>query len=91
MVADSVLDPSREVAREWARRELSDPAYARARPGWVTRFARWLLDRLNDLQVPDGLAPGRTLGLVLLLLLLAGVVAVVLTRTGPLRRAGRAS
>lgn len=84
------LDPSREVAREWARRELSDPAYARARPGWVTRFARWLLGRLQDLQVPDGLAPGRTLGLVLLLVLLAGVIAVVLTRTGPLRRAGRA-
>ena len=89
--AGPLLDPSREVAREWARRELSDPAYARARPGWVTRFARWLLGRLQDLQVPDGLAPGRTLGLVLLLLLLAGVVAVVLTRTGPLRRAGRAN
>ncbi len=90
-VAGSLLDPSREVAREWARRELSDPAYARARPGWVTRFARWLLARLQDLQVPDGLAPGRTVGLVLLLVLLAGVVAVVLTRTGPLRRAGRSS
>ena len=89
LLTGPVLDPSREVARAWARRELSDPAYARARPGWVTRFARWLLDRLQDLQVPGGLAPGRTLGLVLLLLLLAGVVAVVLTRTGPLRRAGR--
>lgn len=84
-----LLDPSREVAREWARRELSDPAYARARPGWVTRFARWLLDRLGELQVPGGLAPGRALGLVLLLLLLAGVVAVVLTRTGTLRRGAR--
>ena len=89
MLAGPLLDPSREVAREWARRELSDPVYARARPGWVTRFARWLLARLQDLQVPDGLAPGRTLGLVLLLVLLAGVVAMVLIRTGPLRRAGR--
>jgi len=89
VLAGPLLDPSREVAREWARRELSDPAYARARPGWVTRLARWLLARLQDLQVPDGLAPGRTLGLVLLLVLLAGVVAMVLSRTGPLRRAGR--
>ena len=89
VLAGPLLDPSREVAREWARRELSDPAYARARPGWVTRLARWLLARLQDLQVPDGLAPGRILGLVLLLVLLAGVVAMVLTRTGPLRRAGR--
>ena len=89
VLAGPLLDPSREVAREWARRELGDPAYARARPGWVTRLARWLLARLQDLQVPDGLAPGRTLGLVLLLVLLAGVVTMVLTRTGPLRRAGR--
>lgn len=89
VLAGPLLDPSREVAREWARRELSDPVYARARPGWVTRFARWLLARLQDLQVPDGLAPGRTLGLVLLLVLLAGVVAMVLIRTGPLRRVGR--
>lgn len=89
VLAGPLLDPSREVAREWARRELGDPAYARARPGWVTRLARWLLARLQDLQVPDGLAPGRTLGLVLLLVLLAGVVAMVLARTGPLRRAGR--
>lgn len=86
-----VLDPSRELAREWARTELSDPAYAQARPGWVERLARWLLDRLAELQVPGGLAPGRGLGLVLLLALIAVVVVVVLGRTGLVRRAGRAT
>jgi len=85
-VGAGVLDPSREVARDWARRELSDPSYARARPGWVQRLASWLLDRLGELQVPDGLAPGRGLGLVLLLVLAALAVAVVLTRTGLARR-----
>lgn len=85
----AALDPSREVARDWARRELSDPAYAQARPGWVERLARWLIDRLSELQVPGGLAPSRTLGLVLLLAIVAAVVAVALTRTGLARRGVR--
>lgn len=87
----AVLDPSREVARDWVRRELSDPAYSRARPGWVERLVRWLLDRLSELQVPGSIAPGRAVGLVLLALLLAVAVAVALTRTGLIRSGGRSS
>ena len=83
------LDPSREQAQDWARRELSDPAYAKARPGWVERLVRWVIERLNDLQVPDTLAPGRSLGAVLLVVLVAVAVAVALNRTGLLRRGAR--
>lgn len=84
------LDPSREQAQDWARRELSDPAYAQARPGWVERLAQWVIDRLKELQVPDVLTPGRSLGTVLLVLLAVLVAAVVLRRTGLARRGARA-
>ena len=87
--ASSRLDPSREQARDWALRELSDPAYAQARPGWVERLVRWVIDRLSELQVPDTLAPGRSLGTALLLVLLFLAVVVVLNRTGLLRRGAR--
>ena len=87
----SQLDPSRELAQDWARRELSDPAYAQARPGWVERLAQWIIDRLRELQVPDGLTPGRSLGTVLLVLLVVLVAAVVLRRTGLARRGARAA
>ena len=76
------LDPSREQAQDWARRELSDPAYADARPGWVVRLVQWVINRLRDLQVPDTLTPGRSLGTVLLLVLVVVAVVVVLNRTG---------
>jgi hypothetical protein len=83
------LVPSREQARDWAVRELSDPAYARAQPGLLQRAVRWLLDRLAELQLPTGAVPDARTGLVLLLVVLALVLAVVLTRTGRLRGSGR--
>lgn len=82
----SVLDPSRATARDWALQELADPAYARARPGWLQRLAVWLTERVQDLRLPGG--PGRGLGLVVLIALVALVAAVVLRRAGGLR-AGR--
>ena len=85
------LDPSREQAQDWARRELSDPAYADARPGWVVRLVQWVINRLRDLQVPDTLTPGRSLGTVLLLVLVVVAVVVVLNRTGLLRRGARSA
>jgi hypothetical protein len=92
--APAPLVPSREQARDWAVRELSDPAYARAQPGPVQRAVRWLLDRLAGLQVPSEAVPDARTGLVLLLLVAVVVVAVVLLRTGRLRgsvgAAGRA-
>jgi hypothetical protein len=79
------LVPSREQARGWAVRELSDPAYARAQPGPLQRAVRWLLDQLAGLQVPSAAVPDARTGLVLLLLVAALVVALVLLRTGRLR------
>ncbi len=79
----SVLDPSRGTARDWALQELADPAYATARPGWAQRLAGWLLRHLQLVQLPG--APGRGLGLVLLVAVLALLVALVLWRVGGLR------
>jgi uncharacterized protein DUF4129 len=79
------LVPSRQQAREWAVRELSDPAYARAQPGLLQRAVRWVLDRLAGLQLPSDAVPDARTGLVLLVLVGALVVAVVLLRTGRLR------
>ncbi|HEX8496103.1 MAG TPA: DUF4129 domain-containing protein [Actinomycetales bacterium] len=88
------LAPSREQAQDWAERELSDPAYAQAQPGWAERLARWVLERLSEIDLPDVSAPNARLGAVLLGLLVALLVVVVLTRTGRLRlsrRVGSAS
>ena len=87
MIGASGLDPSRERGQDLARRELSDPAYTEARPGWVERAVRWLLEQLADLDLPSG--PGRSMGTLLLVLLLTLAVAVVLARTGRLRRGVR--
>ena len=43
MIGASGLDPSREQGQDWARRELSDPAYTEARPGWFELAVRLLL------------------------------------------------
>ena len=74
----------RDGAREAARRELSDPAYDRAQPGWVERSARWVLDAVQ--RVVDG-AEGSLnprLAAVVLVVVLALVAGVVLYRIGPL-------
>ncbi len=85
------LNPSRELARDWARQELSDPVYARAQPGLLQRGVQWVLDQLGRLRLPSSaLADPRT-GVVLLVLVVAVVAAVVLLRTGRLRGPGRAA
>ena len=80
---------TRDAARDAARSELSRPEYAEAQPplllrlvGRALRFVGDLLDRAT------GLGNG-TVARVLLLLVLAGVVAVVLVRLGPLGRRRR--
>jgi Domain of unknown function (DUF4129) len=85
------LTPSREEARGWAVRELTDPAYARAQPGLLQRGVRWVLDRLAGLRLRAEVLPDARTGLVLLLVVVVAVVAVVLPRTGRLRGPGRAA
>ena len=79
------LVPGRELARHWARDELSDPAYAKARPGLLQRAIGWLLHQLDRLTPhASELASART-GVVLLVLLAVVVAVVFLVRRGRLR------
>jgi hypothetical protein len=77
------LDPSRDVAAQWARHELSDPIYAQHEPGLAERALLWLWHTLENLRLPAG--PGGTSGLLILLALVLLVVLVVWLRAGPLR------
>jgi hypothetical protein len=84
------LDPTREQARDLALRELSDPAYARARPGLVERAVTWVFDRVNDLGIRSSDLTSPAAGVALLVLVAVVVLTVVLLRTGRLRGPGRA-
>lgn len=82
---------TREGAREAAREELSRRQYADAEPPLLARAVSWVLRELSELLDRASGAPGGVGGLVLLTLLVAGLVAVVLTRTGPVQRRRRAA
>lgn len=83
------VDPGRDLAREWARRELSDPVYAKARPGLLQRLVGWVLEQLRSIDLSSSLVADPRTGIVLLVLVAALVVTVVLLRTGRLRGPGR--
>jgi len=80
---------SRDAARDAAREELSRREYDDAQPPLVVRVVgralRWVGELLDSAA---GAVPGGRVGLLLLLLLLVGFVAVVLSRIGPLSRRG---
>jgi hypothetical protein len=77
----------RNAAREAAQRELSKGIYHADDPGLFERLLDkvigWLDDRLSDAA---NLVPGGIWGLLALVVALAGAVALVLWKTGPLRR-----
>jgi Domain of unknown function (DUF4129) len=86
----AVAPVGRDEARRAAERELSKGIYHQDEPGpvmrafdaaidWIGRF----LDRLT------GAAPGGSLGPLVLLAIVLVVAAVVLWRTGPIRRGAR--
>lgn len=80
----------REQARELARDELARREYDAARPPLLLRVVGRVLRELGELlDRGAGAVPGGRWGLLLLLLLLVGLAAVVLTRVGPLAQ-GRA-
>lgn len=89
LLAAPPVEPGRELARQWARRELSDPVYAKARPGPVRRLIEWVIERLQGVHGPSSWALDWRTGLALLLLVAALVTAVVLLGTGRLRGPGR--
>lgn len=83
----SVGELTREQAQEAAQRELSRRPYDEAEPSLVLRVVGRVLRELGELlDRAAGAAPGGGTGLVVLLVLLALVSAVVLTRLGPLAR-----
>lgn len=76
--------PDEPTARQWLEQELTDPAYARAKPGLLQRAWEALQDALSSAEGPTS-----PLLLLVLLAVVVGVVALVVWRTGPLRAAAR--
>lgn len=80
-------DLGREAAREAAREELREQVYLDAQPPLYLRLLGRVLRAIGDLlDRAAGAAPGGTLGLIALLVLVSLFVAVVLSRVGPLAR-----
>jgi uncharacterized membrane protein len=83
---------TRGSAQEAARAELAKRAYHRNDPSLVDRGLEWLLKRLQKvLDASTRHAPGHGIGLFLIIVILAAVVALIVVRVGTLRRTARAS
>jgi len=83
---------TRGSAQEAARAELAKRAYHRNDPSLVDRGLEWLLKRLHKvLDASTRHAPGHGIGLFLIIVILAAVVALIVVRVGTLRRTARAS
>ena len=82
-----ILDGSgldREAARRAAQEELSRRPYQEAKPPWTYRLLNWLFEQLDKaLSQATEVVPGGALGLVVLVLLVAGVIALVVWRVRP--------
>ncbi len=83
------LEPGAAEARRLLRAELSDPAYHRDDPSWVSRAVSWLVRQVGHLldSVSSTPAGNAAAVVVLLALLVAGVLVV---RAAPARRHRRA-
>ncbi len=81
------VDLSREEAAELARIELSDPAYAQARPSWIIQALQWVADQLQRLL--DAVArstPGGWLGALVIVAVLALIGLGIAWRVRPAGR-----
>ena len=89
ILVSGVDDVTREGARRAAREELLDHRYRDAQPPLLVRLVgkavRTLLELLDRAA---GSVPGGRLGLFLLALLIAGLIAVVVVRLRPVGRGG---
>jgi hypothetical protein len=80
----------RDEARRAAERELSKGVYHQNEPGPIDRAINKIVDWIGrSLDRVVGATPGGTLGLVVLVALVVAVAAVVIWRTGPVRRGAR--
>jgi hypothetical protein len=86
----TVAPVSRDEARRAAERELSKGIYHQNEPGPVMRAFDAVIDWIGRLldRLTAG-APGGSLGPLVLLAIVLVVAAVVLWRTGPIRRGAR--
>lgn len=91
MIALTPLIPDGDQAREWAQRELADPAYELAQPTWFDRAAQTVRDAIASLFSPS--VPPEWAAVLALIVggLVIGLVIVALVAWGVPRgsRAGR--
>jgi hypothetical protein len=86
----AVAPVGRDEARQAAERELSKGVYHQDEPGPVERAVNAVIDWISDfLDRIAGAAPGGSLGVLVLLAIVVAVGAVVIWRTGPVRRGAR--
>ncbi|UUT35707.1 DUF4129 domain-containing protein [Microbacterium elymi] len=88
------LTPDGDQARQWAEHELSDPAYAQARPTPVDRIARAVQDFLSSLvggQAPDAWGLWLALAVAAILIALIIVSAILAGRSRLARRGSSAA
>ncbi|MFF4593193.1 DUF4129 domain-containing protein [Amycolatopsis sp. NPDC001319] len=91
LLTDVPVDIDRDPARLRAIQELSDPAYAAARPGLLQRVAQWLGEKFSELLNSLSGVPGGPLGLLLIIGLLIVLIVVVRLRVGKVGRAAQAA
>ena len=88
----AAVELSREAAQQAAREELRRREYDEAQPPLVYRLLGRVVREVGELfDRAAGVAPGGTLGVIALLMLLGLFVALVLTRVGPLARSRSAA
>ena len=86
----AVAPAGRDEARRAAERELSKGIYHQNEPGPVTRAFNAAIDWIDRfLDRVASAAPGGSLGPLVLLAIVLVVAAIVLWRTGPIRRGAR--
>jgi len=74
----------RAAAQEAARRELAKKGYQDAQPPWTYRAINWVFEQIDKaLSKATEVLPGGALGLVIVLLLVAGLIALIFWRVRP--------
>lgn len=74
----------REAARQAAREELSKRPYQDAKPPWTYRAINWVFEQIDKaLSSATEVVPGGALGLVIVVLLVVGLIALIVWRTRP--------
>ncbi|MCU1624807.1 MAG: putative integral rane protein [Frankiales bacterium] len=74
----------RAAAQRAARDELSRRPYQDAKPPWTYRALNWLFEQIDKaLTKATAVVPGGALGLVVVVLLIGGLIALVVWRTRP--------